>query len=104
MKNNINYEIAIDMLNGMPEEKKKTLRKSLERNFSLTSSYLMESGNMTIYKEGFYLTLSGTRCSFSIFAYDRDGEFEFARKPRECRLNKIYDDCLKFSESDFKKI
>jgi len=104
MKNNINYEIALDMINGMPEEKKKALRKSLERNWILTSSYIMESGYMVIYKEGFYLILNGTRCSFSVFAYDKDGEFEFARKPHENRLNKIYDDYLKFSEDDFRKI
>ena len=65
-----NYEIALDMINGMPEEKKKALRKSLERNWILTSSYIMESGYMVIYKEGFYLILNGTRCSFSVFAYD----------------------------------
>ena len=59
---------------------------------------------MTIYKEGFYLVLSGTRCSFSIFAYDKDGKLEFARKPHENKLNKIYDDSLKFSESDFREI
>ena len=104
MTNNINYEIAIDMLKGMPKKKKETLRRALERTWILTSSYIMESGYMTIYKEGFYLVLSGTRCSFSIFAYDKDGKLEFARKPHENKLNKIYDDSLKFSESDFREI
>lgn len=104
MKNNINYEIAIDMLNNMPEVKKQTLRKALERNLYLTSSYIMESGTMTIYKEGFLLRLNGTRCSFSVFAFDNDGELIFSRKPNEKKLNKIYDEFLKFSESDYRNI
>lgn len=106
MKNhNINHEIAIDMINRMPDEKKNVLRKALDRNLILTSSRNLENGTMTVYKEGFYLTLEGTRCSFSVFAYDRDGEFEFTRKPREDKLNKIYKETyIKFSESDYSGI
>lgn len=104
MKNKINYEIAIEMLTNMPETKKQALRKALERNLYLTSSYLMESGTMTIYKEGFLLKLFGTRCSFSVFCFDNGGKLVFSRKPNEKRLNKLYDDYLKFSESDFRNI
>ena len=102
-KNSINYEIAMDMLNNMPETKKQTLRKTLERNLYLTSSYSMDSGAMTIYKEGFLLKLNGTRCNFTVFAFD-DGELVLSRKPIEKKLNKIYDDSLKFSESDYRNI
>ena len=99
----INHEIAMDMLEAMPEEKKKVLRKALERNWILVGSYMMDSGNIVIYKEGFYLKLEGSRCSFNVFAFDRDGKFEFARKPHESKLNKIYEDGLKLCESDFRK-
>lgn len=102
MKNVINYEIAMDMLKEMPESKKETLKKALYRNWLLTSTYIMESGTLTIYKEGFWLTLNGTRCSFSVFAFDDDGVFRFSRKPYEKSLNKIYDDDLRFSEGDFR--
>lgn len=96
----VNYEIAMDMLKNMPEKKKEVLKKALERNYNLTSSWALGLGTMTIYKEGFLLSLEGTRCSFSVFAFDNDGELEFARKPNESRLNKLYKDDINLSESD----
>lgn len=101
MERDINYELAMDMLNNMPEAKKQVLKKALERNYILTSSYIMESGTMVVYKEGFLLKLYGTRCSFSVFAFDNDGELVFARKPVENKLHKIYDELLRFSYSDY---
>lgn len=89
MKNNINYEIAIEMLTNMPETKKQTLRKALGRNLYLTSSYIMDSGTITIYKEGFWLKLTGTRSTFTVFAFDNDGVLEFARKPNEKNLTEF---------------
>lgn len=104
MKNGINYEIAAQMMKEMPESKKEVLRKALTRNLILTSSRVMSFGKMTIYKEGWYLELEGTRCSFSVFAKDNDGEFQFCRKPVERLLNKIYDETLYFNEGDFDNI
>lgn len=97
----INKEIAIDMLNQMPESKVEQLKKALNRNCFLTSTYILENGTMHIYKEGFYLELFGTRCKFTVWAKDNDGEFVFGRKPIEEKLHKIYDDFLKFDIDDF---
>lgn len=96
-------EFALDILRQMPTEKKALLKKCLERNCILTSSYIMESGEITVYKEGWYIVLNGTRCKFSVWAYDNDGEFVFGRKPIEAKLHKIYSEFLKFSESEFKE-
>lgn len=103
MQTNVNKEIIFDILHKLPENKMEVLKRALERNFTLTSSYILEHGNIRVYKEGYYTTLEGTRCSFSVFAYDRDGEIEISqRKPRENKLNFIYEESLHFSESDFR--
>lgn len=101
----INKEIALEILKKLPHGKKETLKRALMRNYILTSSYLLEHCNMAIYKEGFYLYFTGCRCNFRVFAYDNDGELNIAsRKPNENKLNFLYADRLKFSESDFKFI
>lgn len=105
MKNTINYEIAKDMINEMPANKKASLRKVLERNFYFTSVYSLEFGKITVYKEGFLLTLEGTKCKFFVYAKDNDGDLEFTRKPNENELHELYSEILKFDESfyeDFK--
>lgn len=102
MKKTINYEIAKDMLSQMPDTKKESLIKALTRNSILTSAYCLENGCMTIYKEGFYLTLLGCRCQFSVFAADHDGNLKFMRKPNETKLHKLYDYSMSFNESDFR--
>ena len=102
MKSTINYEIAKEMLQKMPEEKKVALEKALDRNYILTSSRVLSFGEMTVYKEGWLLELEGTRCKFSVFAKDNDGEFEFIRKPVEKKLHKLYTENLRFNESDFR--
>ena len=101
----VNKEITLDILASLPEGKKQTLEKALDRNLCLTSSRNLEDGTLKIYKEGFYVRLEGTRCSFSAFAYDRDGKFEIAaRKPRDGKLSFLYEQHLKFSEDDFREI
>lgn len=100
---NINKEIAIEMLSKLNGSKKETLIKALERNNMLTSTYTLSSCDMVIYKEGWFIKLTGARCSFALFAYDRDGEIELAnRKPVESKLNKIYDTWFAMDESDFR--
>lgn len=86
-----NRELANRILEEMPEEKKQLLEKALDRNEILTSSRSLGNGCMSVYKEGWYIKLEGTRCSFSVFAKDVDGEFEFIRKPNADKLHKIYD-------------
>lgn len=95
-------QIALDILKAMPIERKTVLRKALERNCDLTSSYILEDAYMEIYIEGFYLKLEGTRSSFSVYAEDNDGEYIIKRrKPNANKLNLLWNTDFKMSESDF---
>ena len=89
------------ILEEMPHSKKRVLLNALERNFELTSSWILEQGTLTCYKEGWYIKLQGTRCSFSVWADDNDGELVFHRKPNESKLHKLWEYDLHFDESDF---
>lgn len=91
------------ILEEMPESKKRVLINALERNLELTSSWILEHGTLTCYKEGWYITLQGTRCSFSVWASDNDGELVFHRKPNESKLHKLWEYDLHFGEGDFSK-
>lgn len=97
----INQEIVAQILKEMPEEKKAVLVKALERNLYLTSSWVLSSCDLTVYKEGWLVKLTGTRCNFTVFAKDNDGEFEFIRKPAENKLHKLYSEWQGMNESDF---
>ena len=104
----MNYQISHNMmkwmLSDMPAEKKAIFDKACTRNMILTSTYGLGDAIITVYKEGWYLQMTGTRCSFSIWAYDNDGELIFARKPKADKLHKLYSDNLimcKYSEADF---
>lgn len=100
---NVNKEIVMEILSKLPQNKKLALKKSLERNLYLTSSYILNDCVMTVYKQGWYVALNGTRCSFSVFAYDNDGDYIIAsKKPHEKQLDKLYtDNSIKFCERDF---
>lgn len=102
----INKEIALEMLSNMPKSKKITLAKEVMRNWDFTSTYALPYGTMTVYKEGFYLRLEGTKCQFSVYASDNDGTLiVLKKKPNEKFLNRLYvDSGLKFSESDFMQL
>lgn len=96
-----NRDIVRCILNEMPESKKTVLKRALNRNFILTSSYVLSSCTLTVYKEGWLIKLEGTRCSFSVYAKDNDGEFEIMRKPNEDKLHKLYSDWMSMNECDF---
>ena len=100
---NCNRWIVSRMLEEMPDSKKATLHKMLLRNCYLTSAYVLSSCTLTVYKEGWYIKLEGTRCSFTVYAKDNDGSFEFIRKPVESKLTKLYSDwcCMNVSDFDF---
>ena len=98
---NICYEMAYRMLDEMPECKAEVLCKALDRNLILTSCSVLSSGYLYTYKEGWLLKLEGTRCSFSVFAYDNDGELLFSRKPKESSLHLLYSKWLTFNECDY---
>jgi hypothetical protein len=99
-----NREIIARILQEMPEEKKEVLGKALERNLILTSTAVLSSCTLTVYKEGWLVKLDGTRCSFSVFAKDNDGDFEFIRKPNENKLSKLYEEWHSMDETDYRKI
>lgn len=100
----VNEGLVEMMINEMPEAKKAVLRKALERNCILTSCWIMEHGDLTVYKEGFYLQLYGTRSSFAVYYKDEDGELVQMRKPAESKLTKLYTDSIHFNECDFDRI
>ena len=103
MKANVNKSIALIMLAILPEEKRKTLSDACDRNNYLTSFYGLPEAKLEIYKEGFYLKLEGTRCNFSVYAKDNDGDLEILqRKPRV--LSYLYTDSFKMSESDYRNL
>ncbi len=99
----INKEIAFEIVKKLDGKKRTSFLKALDRNDWLTSVWILEELTMIIYKEGFYITFTGTRCKFSVFAYDRDGEFEIAeRKPHDSKLHPLYRTDGHTDEGDFK--
>lgn len=100
----INKEIAFDIVDKLEGKKRISFLKALDRNDWLTSVWTLDTITMIIYKEGFYVTFEGTRCKFSVFAYDRDGEFEIAeRKPHDSKLHPLYTTYGHTDEDDYRK-
>lgn len=100
----VNREIVDEILKEMPESKKKVLANALDRNLMLTSARVLYSCTLVVYKEGWLVKLEGTRCSFTVFAKDNDGEFEFIRKPNENTLHPLYQSWQPMNESDYDNI
>lgn len=90
-QDNIPFVVEIIEMVKADEKRNAVLEKALMRNFYLTSSYDLPHGKFTIYKEGWYLELSGTRCGYSVFVKDNDGEMELTRKPNADKLHKLYE-------------
>ena len=95
-----NEGLSKEMLTSLSDRKRETLEKALTRNLYLTSCYILENGELTIYKEGFYLQLYGTRASFTVWFTDNDGDLIEGRKPNENKLHKLYSDFVKCDEGD----
>ena len=112
MANTFDYEdFTKTLLESMPEDRKVSLRKALDRNEALTSARTLEHGTLTTYKEGWYIELDGTRCGFKAFILDNDrfdttGEIPFRtiRKPIDSKLHKLYDVPVHMSEGDYENI
>lgn len=98
----INREIVAEIIAKMPETKRQTLSKALDRNEILTSSRVLSGCTLTIYKEGFLVELEGTRCGFTVYANDNDGELEITRKPNENKLHKLYSEWQNMNEDDYR--
>ena len=92
-----NQALAWDMLENLSDAKKVQLDKFLSRNEALTSTYGCAFGDLRIYKEGWYLTLDGTRSQFSVWYFDNDGDLVEGRKPNENKLSFLYEQDLNFN-------
>lgn len=109
--NRFQEEFTMMLLESMPESKKEVLRNALYRNACFTSSRTLEHGTLTVYKEGWYIQLTGCQCGFNVFILDNDrfdetGEvpFKTIRKPIDKKLSKLYSTCLYMWESDYESI
>ena len=94
MKKTVNDLIALEMLQQMPHEKKQALANTITRNYMLTSDEHIDNVRIEVYKEGWYLIITGTRCQFAVWAGDNDGEYVFTRKPNAGKLHKLYGESL----------
>ena len=101
-------EFTVMLLKAMPEEKKQVLRNALNRNAYFTSAWTLEHGTLTVYKEGWYIELTGTQSGFKVFVLDNDRfdkvgnePFKVIRKPVESKLNKLYATGLHMWEGDY---
>lgn len=98
-----NKETVRYFLESLPTEKMEQLKDALDRNEALTSTRTLEHGDFTVYREGFYVELKGTRCGFKFFVdEDDEGNLVFTRKPNESKLHKEYKESLHFSAVDYK--
>lgn len=96
-----NLEIVKRILDEMPSEKKRVLGKALDRNMILTSARVLSGCTLEIFKEGWRVTLHGTRCSFSVFVKDDDGGFIFTRMPSRSKLHLLWVEWTSMNECDY---
>jgi len=102
---------AMMLLEMLPEEKKNVLRRALERNCIFTSARTLEMGTITVYKEGWYIQLTGCQVGYKVFVLDNDRfdptgtvPFRVIRKPHDRKLSKLYTASLHFWEGDYDNI
>lgn len=82
--------IVQQIVDAMNEKKIDTFCNACNRNGYLTSHFGMSWYYLSTYKEGWYFHCVGTRSNFSVWAWDRDGELEIGRKPKEDELHFIW--------------
>ena len=87
------------MFDAMPAEKRAVYDKAINRQVYLTSYGQMSRWCVSVYMEGFYIEGEGCRCRFAAWAFDRDGELVFGRKPKEDKLNLIW--CGSTANADY---
>ena len=92
---------ALELFRMMPDNKKSALHNALSRNLEFTTSWGLELGELRAYENGVYITLQGTRCSFSVYAELVNGNPVFKRKPPESKLNPKFRSGLLFDAGDF---
>ena len=94
-------EQALELFRMMPDNKKSSLHNALSRNLEFTTSWGLELGELRAYQNGVYITLQGTRCSFSVYAELVNGKPVFKRKPPESKLSLKFRSGLLFDAGDF---
>lgn len=100
-----NHDFTIEMLQGMPREKKKVLNNALNRTNYLTSYYGLSLQNVTVYKEGWYIDFEGCRAGFKMWIGDEDGTFVYGKKkPINSKLNRLHSYDPEIYEADFVEI
>lgn len=104
MLSKVNRELVMDIIKGLPDTRKRVLGDALYRNFILTSAWVLSGCTLSVYKEGFYVELGGTRSAFRVWVSDNDGELVYGRKPAEKTLHKLYEEWGQMSESDFDRL
>lgn len=84
-------EMTVEMMfEVLPKEKKEVFENACHRNDILTTYYGLGFSELSIYKEGYYLKMDGTRSSFAVFVKDNDGELEVTRKPKDSKLSFLW--------------
>lgn len=104
-----NEEFTIHLLReALPEAKKAVLRNALYRNMCFTSARTLEHGTLTVYKEGWYIELTGCQCSYRVFVMDNDRfdptgtvPYRVIRKPADSKLNFLHKHTLHMWEGDY---
>lgn len=81
-----------ELFSRMPDKKVISAWRTCYRNLCFTSEFVPEHCHLEVYKEGWYFVAEGCQCRFSVWAFDRDGEFEFGRKPDKRKLHLIWTD------------
>lgn len=89
---------ALELFRMMPDNKKSSLHNALSRNLEFTTSWGLELGELRAYENGVYITLQGTRCSFSVYAELVNGKPVFKRKPPESKLSLKFRSGLLFDD------
>jgi hypothetical protein len=78
------------IVDAMSEKKIDTFCNACNRNGYLTSHFGMSTYHLDTYIEGWYFRCEGTRSSFAVWAWNRDGDLEIGRKPKENKLRFIW--------------
>lgn len=88
--NKICQAIMRQIVDAMSEKKIDTFCNACNRNGYLTSHFGMSTYILDTYIEGWYFHCEGTRSSFAVWAWDRDGDLEIGRKPKEDKLRYLW--------------
>lgn len=96
--------IVRQIVEVMSEKKIETFCNACNRNGYLTSHFGMSRYVLDTYIEGWYFRCDGTRSSFAVWAWDRDGELEIGRKPKEGKLRFLWSHTFTDMPNELQKV